>query len=72
MKIKNRSHEPGFYFIVGGNGCNILIQQTGHAQTDAGNIGFELGMDVESLDEFYETITTSGCKVVADKQEMGW
>lgn len=69
---KQRSHEPGFFFINGGNGCNILIQQSGHAQTLPGAVGFELGLEVKSLDEFYERIKSNNCKVIADKQQMGW
>ena len=69
---KKRSHAPGFFFIEGGNGCNILIQQAEYAQTKPGNVGFELGMEVESLDEFYNNIKSSGCKIVAGTQQMDW
>jgi predicted enzyme related to lactoylglutathione lyase len=66
------SHPPGFYLIKGGNGCNILIQQNGNAETKPGSSDFEIGIEVESFEEYYSQIKESGCKIIADKQQMGW
>lgn len=69
---EQRSHAPGFFLIKGGAGCNILIQQNGNAQTAPGNNGFEIGIEVDIFDQYFERLTQSGCQIVADKQQMGW
>ena len=67
-----RSHAPGFYMIDGGKGCNILIQDAGGVHSETGVKGFELGIEMETVDELKERVINAGGSIINDTQQMGW
>ncbi len=69
---EQRSHPPGFFMIQGGRGCNLLIMDAVGSETETGSKGFELGMEVNSLDGLEEKIIEEGGSIVQNKQQMQW
>lgn len=69
---EKRSHPPGFFMIEGGKGCNLLIMDAEGSETKAGNIGFELGMEVSSLDQLVEKVIAAGGRLIKNTQQMKW
>ncbi len=69
---EQRSHPPGFFMIEGGRGCNLLIMDAVGSDTETGSKGFELGLEVNSLDGLEKNVTEAGGSIVQNKQQMKW
>lgn len=69
---EQRSHAPGFFLIEGGKGCNLLIMDAEGTHGSAGNKGFEIGLNVDSLEGLEEKVRMAGGSVLEERQEMGW
>lgn len=69
---KERSHPPGFFMVSGGRGCNILIMDAQGSDTETGVKGFELGMEVDSLEGIQERVKEAGGSIIQYTQQMRW
>ena len=69
---KERSHPPGFFMIDGGRGCNILIMDAIGSATETGIKGFELGMEINTLEGLEEKVVNAGGNIIGNVQQMQW
>ncbi len=69
---KEKSHPPGFFMIKGGRGCNILIMDAQGSDTETGIKGFELGMELDSLDAIEDIVIKAGGSIIQKIQQMRW
>lgn len=67
-----RSHPPGFYLLKGGKGCNLLIMDAEGSNTETGTKGFELGMQVDNMEQLEKQVTEAGGAVQQVVQQMDW